>query len=549
MAQVQVKRHQRNKRDYTEISEDNDNSSEPKRKKQKIDSKKPSESQDKDDTKNKTWICQQCTLVNDPTAKKCAVCGIPKNYKFKDDKITEDKGKAEADAEAEEIEDEEDEYIDDENDALFESDGNSKNKNKNKNSLSRNDSAISWGDDEDIDLDNFDGQQIFSIDNKDVASRINGSHNSNNSSSSTTSDTIKTTVSKQKKKESTLNGLEYTECWLCTNCFAMNRLLDTLSRYQMKCAFCHRATYTPTTEIIKSFEWDQQQQAPPPQTLPTAAGRGGVYTQRNSKDDSNTSQQEIMLREYERKKKKRYMTKHIKNREGDILISGMINQNKVNKLATIDLIPEEVIRLCLLFYGEFNFDGFDTLTNAEDFEVSKGLTTCTRTTKDDGQWRNCFGMKICSMINNGKKESVKFEWKLRCNKRRNKDWEDEPVESVIIGVIEAKGIQSNMGSAFTSYHDGWGLLGDGQKVTEMEYKKFNAGFHHSAEIVVTLQYIKHPWSDEKNECILKFNNKMAYELNATKKYKLAIAMNSREYEVEWVGFDKTKDGQEPIQQS
>ena len=418
--------------------------------------------------------------------------GIPKNHKFNDDKITKDTDKGKDEAEEIEDEEEEDEYID-ENDALFED----------KNDLTRNDSTVSWGDDEDIDLDNFDGQQILSINNKDVASRINGGNNSNNSSS-TTSDTKTTTSSsssssssRKPKKESTLNGLEYTECWLCTNCFAMNRLLDTLSRYQMKCAFCHRTTYTPTTEIIKSFEWDQQQQAPPAQTLPSAAGRGGVYAQRNGNDDSNTSQQEKMLREYERKKKKRYMTKHIKNREGDILISGMINQNKVNKLATIDLIPEEVIRLCLLFYGEFNFDGFDTLTNAEDFEVSKGLTTCTRTTKNDGQWRNCFGMKICSMMNNGKKEAVKFEWRLRCNKRRNKDWEDEPVESVIIGVIEAKGIQSNMGSAFTAYNDGWGLLGDGQKVTESEYEKFNAGFHHSAEIVVTLQYIKHAWSEVK----------------------------------------------------
>ena len=73
MTEVQVKRHTANKRDYTEISEDNSNSSEPKRKKQRIDNNNLSEVQDKDDQNTKIWICQQCTLENDATAKKCAI--------------------------------------------------------------------------------------------------------------------------------------------------------------------------------------------------------------------------------------------------------------------------------------------------------------------------------------------------------------------------------------------------------------------------------------------------------------------------------------------
>jgi len=487
--------------------------------------------------------------MNEASAKRCAVCNIPRDYKpkeYKEDKIIE--------AEETEIV-EEDEYIDDENDALFESSNtnNSNNKNKNKNSLKRNDSAVSWGDDEDIDLDNYDGQPILSIDNKDVASR-NGNHSNNSVTSSATTNSstksVTTPPAPRKKKEATMNGLEYTECWLCTNCFAMNRLLDTLSRYQMKCAFCNGATYTPTTEIIKSFEWDQQQMAPVAQSLPTGTARGGVHTPR-TRPNGEASQQATMLAAYEKRKKRRYTIKHINNREGDVLITGMINQNKVTKLSSIDVIPETIVKLCLLFMDkEFNHDAFDTMTNREDFEISSGLTKATRSTKSVGQWRNCFGMKECSMPNiDGEKDSMKFEWVLKCNKRRNKDWEDEPVESVIIGVIEAKGIQPNMGTSFSGYNDGWGLLGDGQKVTDGKYEKFNSGFHHSLEIVVTLQFIKHPWSVKQNKCELLFNNKVAYELNPDKKYRLAVAMNSREYEVEWVGFDKTKEIQQPIEET
>ena len=42
---------------------------------------------------------------------------------------------------------------------------------------------------------------------------------------------------------------------------------------------------------------------------------------------------------------------------------------------------------------------------------------------------------------------------------------------------------------------------------------------------------------------------MAYQLNPNKKYKLAIAMNSREYEVEWLGFDKSKGAKDSVQES
>ena len=38
---------------------------------------------------------------------------------------------------------------------------------------------------------------------------------------------------------------KYTECWICTNCSAMNRLRDTLSLHNLCCAACHRATYLP----------------------------------------------------------------------------------------------------------------------------------------------------------------------------------------------------------------------------------------------------------------------------------------------------------------
>ena len=540
MAQT-LKKRITGKRDFTEIS-NIDDVNEPRRKRQRFENK--FETQD-----GKKWTCKQCTLENEAKDKKCIVCNIPKDYKFKnndndhnnhnnDDQDDNDNNNDNDNESDKNDQDEYEEYIDNENDALFETSDNQQNKNK----LKKSDTGESWGDDEDIDL-NYDGQEILSLNNKDIASRTqiidnklkDTSNNSNNSSS--------INILSNKKKEKTINGLEYTECWICTSCFAMNRLLDTLSIHQLKCGFCNGSTYNPTkTDIIKSFEWDQQQQPQQRQPLPR---RG--HSSSSSLSHHNGTSQAAMFAQYERKKKRKYMTKNANSREGDVLITGMINQENVIKLSTIGLVPQDVVRLCLLFHGDFDHDGFDTQTNRDDFELNKGLTVATRTLKDSGQWRNVFSMRECKLNNdndddndndNDNDNAIKFEWKLKCNKRINKDWEDEPVESIIIGVIESKGIKSNMGTAFTAYPDGWGLLGDGQKVNDGNYEKFNGGFHHGAEIHIILQFIKHEWNGSK-QCHLIFNNKLAYRLNAEKVYKLAIAMNSREYEIEWIAFDKS----------
>eukprot|EP01083_Nonionella_stella_P313579 1126295_1 len=359
------------------------------------------------------WICTRCTLENDASATKCAICDIPQNYKEKD------------------------------------------------------------------------------------------------------ADTCRKNV--VRKDTETPSETQYVECWVCTNCNAMNRLLYTHTKYNMACAMCRAATYTPSTPIIKSFDWDQQ-------SFPT---------------DTNTSSkqqtQAQLLGVYEIQKRNKYRTKEMKNKEGDLLIMGMIHQNNVRTLSTIYLVPEDVIRLTLLFHGELEYDGWDTFTNKEEFEIDNGLTTCTRTESNKGFWKNAFGMRPVGSIG----KAVRYEWVLRMNKTRNRDWEDELVDSVIIGVIDATGIKANMGSTFTEYNDGWGVVGDGYKVTDGMYERFSVRYMHADQVKVALQWI--PIGNDEERCQFLCNDAVAYSLDAQRKYKLAIAMNSSEYAVEWVSFTKYDD--------
>ena len=148
----------------------------------------------------------------------------------------------------------------------------------------------------------------------------------------------------------------------------------------------------------------------------------------------------------------RYSTKGLDNKEGDTLIMGMIHRNNVC-IGSIGIVPEDVIRLALLFHGAFEYDGWDTLTNAADFEVNNGLTVCTRTARNNGLWRNCFGIReLKSNV------AVRYEWTLQCKSRQHQEWKSDPVDSIIVGVIEAKGTKSNMNAAYTQYKDGEYLM-------------------------------------------------------------------------------------------
>ena len=95
--------------------------------------------------------------------------------------------------------------------------------------------------------------------------------------------------------------------------------------------------------------------------------------------------------------------------------------------------------------------------------------------------------------------------------------------------------QGNMGSAFTAYNDGFGVCGDGTKVTGGEYKPFNHGFSHSQVISVALQW------NTNHKCQLIYDGRLAFEVDPSKVYKLAVAINSREYEVEWMSFMKSNE--------
>merc|ERR1712083_1219839 len=161
------------------------------------------------------------------------------------------------------------------------------------------------------------------------------------------------------------------ECWLCSQCNAMNRLLDTLSRHNMCCSVCDGATYIPgTTQIVQSFEWD-----------------GATESVAIKTDPQRLSSKTCA--------------------DSDMLIMGMIRQNQVRTEINFGKISHDVLRVASLFVGGLDYDGWDTLTDSSHFELNTELTVCSRTEHDDGEWKDCFGIRQF-----GSDRPVRFEWIL-----------------------------------------------------------------------------------------------------------------------------------------
>ena len=49
----------------------------------------------------------------------------------------------------------------------------------------------------------------------------------------------------------------YSDCWIWSNCYAINLLINTITKYNMKCVRCFENTFNPAVKIIESFEWDE----------------------------------------------------------------------------------------------------------------------------------------------------------------------------------------------------------------------------------------------------------------------------------------------------
>lgn len=326
-----------------------------------------------------------------------------------------------------------------------------------------NENSDDWGEAEDIPMVHSTmNPNEDSIDTSNITMNANSNRNHNHNTSTNSNSVTTTSATNQ-----------YTECWICLNCGAINRLLDTLTRYASRCAVCHSETYIPgKTDIIQSFEWDGNQSNTPMTTSPN--GRSSLSSNQiahphgmihvpgtdrygrsrgqplRSISNGNHRGNDYGNRYGNNRNRSQYVTKGQDNKEGDTLIMGLIRQNNVCIGNTIDIVPQDVIRLALLFHGEFEYDGWDTLTNTDDFKVNNGLTVCTRTLRNNGLWRNCFGIR--ELKGNGKE--VRYEWILRCTSRQHQEWKEEPVDSIIVGVIEAKGAKMNMNAAYTQYSDG-----------------------------------------------------------------------------------------------
>eukprot|EP01084_Bolivina_argentea_P075963 137662_1 len=246
MSQIKQQTKTKTKRDLSNVttsSTEPNTEPSPKRRKIDLNANTNNNKNNNNNKDTKKWKCSQCTLLNEATASKCIICNIPNSSQ--------------------------------------------------RNNLSRNNSissinSASWGDDEDIDIDNNNNNII-----------------NNNKINTNTNRKPKQIVNIKPIKQKTLNGLEYTECWLCTNCFAMNRLLDTISKHNYSCAFCNLATYTPKTEIIKSFEWDQQ----PVNNNNNNNNNNLLPTNQMLNNNNKNINKKNLLEEYEGKKRSKYNTK------------------------------------------------------------------------------------------------------------------------------------------------------------------------------------------------------------------------------------------------
>merc|ERR1711971_1471503 len=72
----------------------------------------------------------------------------------------------------------------------------------------------------------------------------------------------------------------------------------------------------------------------------------------------------------------------------------------------------------LLFHGDFEFDGWDSLSNARHFEIDNGLATASRTSSDHGLWRNCFAQRALGDLGC----TARYEWRLKCKRRQHREY-------------------------------------------------------------------------------------------------------------------------------
>ena len=82
------------------------------------------------------------------------------------------------------------------------------------------------------------------------------------------------------------------------------------------------------------------------------------------------------------------------------------------------------------------------------------------------------------------------------------------------------------------------MCGDGQLVNDMKYRVCpQRGFGDEDTVRVTLQWV---W-DRKLRCELLFGNSFAFELDAAKSYRFAVAMKDRMHYLQWKSFTKYND--------
>merc|ERR1711971_994945 len=118
------------------------------------------------------------------------------------------------------------------------------------------------------------------------------------------------------------------------------------------------------------------------------------------------------------------------NAQGESLIMGMIHTSDVVILSSISIVPRDLLRLMLLFHGDFEFDGWDSLSNARHFEIDNGLTTASRTSSDHGLWRNCFAQRALGDLGC----TARYEWRLKCKRRQHREYAEDAADDVVLGL-------------------------------------------------------------------------------------------------------------------
>ena len=253
---------------------------------------------------------------------------------------------------------------------------------------------------------------------------------------------------------------EYTECWICTNCSAMNRLLDTLSLHNMCCAVCQFATYIPgKTDIVQSFEWDKNQSNtsipinssavdPNHKDIDSVCVLSRAELKHSLSINSAVSTANVIPTVVVERPHTPIPSRGVTKKDMDILIVGIMRSNKVNA----GNVPEDVTRLVILWFGDY--DGWEIKRNPIDFEMNKDLRICKRTEQSAGLWRNRYGSREFKAT----AQQVRYEWTLQCFGVRNgSQSRDTPAEGIMVGVIEAKDAMINENVPFTHFTDinGW----------------------------------------------------------------------------------------------